>query len=163
MGVNDLSDDKILSVGDVACYVSKAKEGKPDIEGSKALLRLFCERAKKLKFPDSPFPEPLLELLISAFENYLSGDEKDLEKSLGLKRRVGKPPSPEVEKRNINIAHEVLCKDIDGINLTINKISDGAFLEIAELHNLSDSEVRDIYYKHLNDAISLELLKRLSN
>lgn len=141
-------------------YVSLALEGKPDGEGSKALLRLFCERAKKLKFPTSPFPEPLLVLMISAFEKYLSGEEKDLEKSLGLKRR-GKPPGPEIQKRNIEIATEVLRLKLDDKPLTPSRESDGAFFMIATRYGLSEQEARDIFYEHQNMARAVICRERL--
>lgn len=150
-----------LTSGDVAHLVNLIREGKPDIEGSKALLSLFCKRAKKLKFPASPFPEPLLELLVSVFEKYLSGEAKDLEKSLGLKRR-GKPPNPAIEKRNIFIALDVLRLHFTGKPLVDNRIEQGAFSIIGEANELSDNEIRDIYYKHYIDAMSIELLGRLS-
>ena len=156
-----MQDDELLSVGDVANYVALVREGNPNIEGSKGLLRLFCARAKKLKFPVSPFPEPLLELLISAFEKYLSGEETDLEKALGLKRR-GRPVDPKIEKRNIFIALDVLRLHLDNKPLVDNRDEKGAFSTVAEANSLSESEVRDIYYKHLKDAMSVETLSRLN-
>ena len=147
-------EDEILSQGDVAHYVALIREGNPDIEGSKGLLRLFCARAKNLKFLVSPFPEPLLELLVSAFENYLSGKEKDIEKSLGLKRR-GRPVSRKIQQRNVFIAIDVLRLHLEGKPLTDNRDEQGAFSTIADNSRLSDSEVRDIYYKHYDDAMSI--------
>ena len=155
-----MQDDELLSVGDVAHYVSLIREGKPNIEGSQGLLRLFCARAKKLKFPVSPFPEPLLELLISAFEKYLSGEERDLEKALGLKRR-GRPVDPDIQKRNILIALDVLRLYLDNKRLGDNKNEQGAISTVAEAKSLSDSEVRDIYYKHRDDAMAVEICSRL--
>ena len=154
-----MQDDELLSAGDVAHYVSLVRKGNPNIEGSKGLLRLFCARAKKLKFPVSPFPEPLLELLISAFEKYLSGDERDLEKALGLKRR-GRPVDPKTEKRNIFIALDVLRLHLDNKPLVDNRDEQGAFSTVAEAKSLSDSEVRDIYYKHHDDAMAVEICSR---
>ena len=155
-----MQDDELLSEGDVAHYVSLVREGNPNIEGSKGLLRLFCASAKKLKFPVSPFPEPLLELLISAFEKYLSGEERDLEKALGLKRR-GKPVDPNIEKRNILIALDVLRLNLDNKPLVDNKNEQGAFSTVAEARNLSESMVSEIYYKHHDDAMAVELCSRL--
>ena len=138
----------------VAYYVSRIKKGNPDIEGSKALLRLFCDRAKKLKFPKSQFPVPLLELLVSAFEEYLSGSETDLEKSLGLKRR-GKPVNPKIRERNKLIAADVMRLTIDGIPLMDNSDRQGAFSIIAERRNLSENKIRDIYYEYKEEGMSI--------
>lgn len=150
-----------LSSGDITHLISLIKDGRPDIEGSRALLRLFCHRAKKLKFPASPFPEPLLGLLVSTFESYLSGEGKDLEKLLGLKRR-GKPPNREIEKRNIFIAHQVLCLTIEGNQLVDNSAKQGAFSIVGEANMLSDSEVRDIYYKYQIEAYAMEISRRFN-
>ena len=155
-----MQDDDLLSIGDVAHYVSLIREGKPNIDGSQGLLRLFCVRAKNLKFPVSPFPEPLIELIVSAFENYLSGKEKDLEKSLGLKRG-GRPVDTEIETRNKFIAINVLELQLKGKPLTDNKNEQGAFSTVAEIQGLSDSEIRDSYYKYQTDAMSYILTSRL--
>ena len=102
----------------------------------------------------------MLELLISAFEKYLSGEERDLEKALGLKRR-GRPVDPNIEKRNIFIALDVLRLHLDNKPLVDNKNEQGAFSTVAEAKSLSDSEVRDIYYKHRDDAMAVEICSRL--
>ena len=149
--------DDLPSIGDVAYYISLIKEGNPDTEGSRALLRLFCHRAKQLRFPEAPFPEPLLVFLVDVFERYLSGKEKDLEKALGLKRR-GRPPDPEILKRNHFIAADVCRLEMGGKSLTGSRADlDGAFVEVAEKHGLSESEVRDIYYKHQNSGLAIIL------
>lgn len=155
-----MNDDELLSVGDVAYYISKVKEGQPDVEGSRDLLRLFCERSKQLKFPDSPIPESLLGFIRSAFEQYLSGKETDLARSLGLKK-VGKPASREIEKRNVLIAVDVLRLHRAGKPLADNRDEQGAFSTVAEAKNLSDNQVRDIYYDYADKALDVELFMRL--
>jgi hypothetical protein len=157
-----MQGDEPLSQEDVTYYISRIKEGNPDTEQSRALLRLFCVRAKELKFPDSPFPDALLELLIAAFEGYLSGDQKDLEKSLGLKRR-GRPVNPEIVSRNKLIAADVIRIVLEKNKpLADNSKEQGAFSIVAESYELSDSEVRDIYYKHENDGLAIILCERLT-
>src|SRR3954471_19421939 len=106
-------EDELPSAGDVCHYVGLIHDGHPDVKGSRALLRLFCHRAKQLSFPASPFPDPLIALLIGAFEGYLSGKEKNLEKALGLKRR-GRPADPEIIKRNHLVAADVCRLEMTG-------------------------------------------------
>jgi len=157
-----LKDKKefLLPEEDVEYYVSRIKKGDADIAGSRALLRLFCDRAKNLKFPESPFPDPLLELLVCAFDNYLSGSEKDLEKSLGLKRR-GKPVNPKIRGRNKLIAADVMRLAFDGIPLMDNLAGEGAFSIVAERNKISESKVRDIYYKYKDDGMSILVYEHL--
>jgi len=154
-------EEFLLREEDVEYYVSRIKKGDPDIEGSKALLRLFCDDAKNLKFPESPFSDPLLKLLVCAFENYLSGSEKDLEKSLGLKRR-GRPVNPKIRERNKLIAADVIRLKLDGKPLADNFYTQGAFSTIAERQKLSESEVRDIYYEYKYDGMSILISERLA-
>lgn len=156
------SDDDLPSTGDVQHYVSLIREGNPDVEGSRALLRLFCARARKLKFPESPFPVPLLELLVSAFEGYLSGDEPDIKKSLGLTRR-GKPPNHEIQKRNKFIAADVFRRIECGESLGSSRDGDGAFVAVAEKYGLSEGEVRDIYYKNKTEGMAIVLMERMKD
>jgi len=145
----------------VAYYVSRIKKGNPDIEGSKALLRFFCDRAKDLKLPNSPFPVPLLKLLVSAFEGYLSGSETDLEKSLGLKRS-GRPVNLKTRERNKHIAADVLRITIDSNKPLIdNRRGKGAFSIVAKRNKLSENKVRDIYYEYKDDGMSILVYERL--
>jgi hypothetical protein len=157
--MQDLDNDDLPGPGTVAYLVDKIREGDPDVEGSRQLLRLFCVRAKKLKFPASPFPEPLLKLLVSAFEKYLSGEETDIAKSLGLKRR-GKPPDPAIPERNAYIAKDVLLLHEQGIPLMSNRQQAGAFERVATECDLSEGEVRDIYYAHKNAGLALIIMDR---
>ncbi len=148
-----MNDDELLSIGNITYYISKAKEGEPDPEGSRDLLRLFCARAK-LRSLDSP-SDGLLRFISSAFEKYLSGEEKDLAKSLGLKK-VGKPVNREIERRNVFIAFDVLCLHRSGKPLLGNRDERGAFSTIAEQRDLSDNQVRDIYYAYQDKALLME-------
>jgi hypothetical protein len=125
---------------------------------ARALLRLFCERAKALAFPESPFPETVLSHLVSAFERYLSGEEKDLERALGLKRR-GRPADPEIKARNLRIAIEI--EQALGKGNTLTKES-GVIAEIAQRYGLGASEVRDAYYRHRNEARGMIIATRLN-
>lgn len=154
-------DDDLPSIGNVNHYIALIREGNPDTEGSRDLLRLFCHRAKKLKFPKSPLPEPLLAFLIDVFDGYLSGKQKDLERALGLKR-LGRPPNPEILKRNHFIAADVCRLEMAGKSLTGSRADlDGAFAEVAEKHGLSESEVRDTYYKFQNDGLAIIIAERI--
>lgn len=154
-----MGSDDLLSVGDIANYVAKIHEGKPDVEGSKALLRLFCERSRANQYQRSAFPEAIVDLLVSAFEKYLSGEEMNLEKSLGLKRR-GRPANPDIKKRNIFIARDVMLLNRSGKPLFDNFNEQGAVSTIAEKFKLGDNDVRDIYYEFKEDAEILEDLKK---
>ncbi len=152
-------EEFLLREEDLEYYVSRIKKGDPDIAASRALLRLFCDYAKNLKFPESPFSDHLLKLLVCAFENYLSGSEKDLEKSLGLKRR-GKPVNPKIRERNKHIAADVMRLKFDGIPLMGNSDREGAFSIIAERNKLSENNVRDIYYEYRDDGMTILLSER---
>ena len=139
--------------------VRNIRKGDPDPAAARGMLRLFCTRAKELHFPEWPFPEEYLALLVSAFERYLSGEELDIAKSLGLKRR-GRPGSPEIQQRNVYIAAEVLRLEIQGRPVTDNADGEGAIADVAERHGLSASQVRDIYYEYLNDGMAQLVLER---
>jgi len=140
-------DDEI-SMDEVRHLVSLIQKGDPDVEGSKKLLRLFCDRAKKLTFPSSPFPPPLLDLIVEAFERYLSGKERDLAKSLGLKRR-GRPRKGGTQRRNLAIADKVFRLKERGNTLLANRENanwDGTFETVAQKYGVSELQVRNIYY-----------------
>lgn len=154
-----MNTEKLLSVGDIANYVGKIYEGEPDIEGSKALLRLFCEKGRGQQVKNSPFPQPIIELFVLAFEKYLSGEEMNLEKSLGLTRR-GRPANPDVEKRNKFVALDVMRLNKSGKPLLDNASEQGAFSTIADKFGLGETEVRDIYYEFKEDAKILEELNK---
>ncbi len=147
----------------------------PDVEGSKKLLRLFCDRAKRLTFPSSPFPQPLLDLIVHAFDGYLTGKEKDLEKALGLKPRSGRRWPESKGDTNLEIAVEVarlydkglpimdpsrppteIQGDDDEKHLEeFYKRSLGACSLVGEKYGLTESRVRDIYYSHQIEALSI--------
>ena len=129
----------------------------PDVEGSKKLLKLFCDRAKNLTFPTSPFPQPVLTLIVTAFERYLSGEEKDLEKCLGLKPRPGRRWSKDKQNANLQIAVDVARLNQKGWPLKDTRESEGAFSKLADHLGLKESGVRDIYYKYQVEALSLLL------
>ena len=50
---------------------------------------------------------------------------------------------------------------LDNKRLGDNKNEQGAISTVAEAKCLSDSEVRDIYYKHRDDAMAVEICSRL--
>jgi len=157
----ELSEEELDSLN-IELAVRNIRENNPDPAAARALLRLFCDRAKELHFPESPFPDEHLALLISAFERYLSGEELDIEKSLGLKRG-GRPPDPKIQERNVIITMEIMHLESEGLPVTDNREGEGAFAEVAERHNLSESKVRDIYYdKNIMVKAMTEILtKRL--
>jgi len=152
------SDEEILNAGQVVFLTNKIRDGDPDIEGSRLLLKLFCQRAKTLAFPRSPFPDALLTLVAEAFEKYLSGEERNLEKSLGLVRK-GRPPNPEIEMRNVMIAADVVRLRQQGRSVKDSASEQGAFADVAEKYGLSESEVDKIYYTHRDDGIAQVLME----
>ncbi len=153
MSQDDIDEDfEIPSVGSLKHYASLILEGNPDLEGSRQLLRVFCARAKELSSSSSGIPESIIEIIVLAFEKYLSGEEKNINKSLGLIRR-GKPLNQEIIKRNHNIAADVERLVISGRNKTISKTSDGAFYLVGKKYSLSESEIEDIYYKYRDDGV----------
>lgn len=157
------SDYEGMGPGTVSYYASLIQEGKPDVEGSRELLREFCRRARRLEHPSSPFPAPLLGVLVSAFERYLSGEAPDLEKSLGLKR-IGTPADPEIPERNFWIAVEVFRLNAKGTPLRDNNAGPGAFSIVADRRALSESQVAEIYYQNKNEAkIHDRILRLLSD
>jgi len=140
----ELSEEELGSLN-IELAVRNIREGNPDLAAARAMLRIFfCARAKELHFPESPFPDEYLALLISAFERYLSGEKLDIEKSLGLKRG-GRPPDPKIHERNVIITMEVMHLESEGRTVTDSRKGEGAFAEVAANHNLSESQVRDIY------------------
>ncbi len=149
---------ELLSEGVVKYYASLILEGNPDPEFSSHLLKIFCVKAKKLS--SSEIPAPIIEIIVLAFEKYLSGDEKNINKSLGLIRR-GKPKSRKVEDRNILIAADVERLIRLGVTKTLSKTSDGAFYIISKKYNLSESEIEDIYYKNKDMGIAIVQFENL--
>lgn len=157
----ELSEEELGSLN-IELAVRNIRENKPDLAAARALLRLFCDRAKELHFPESPFHDEYLALLISAIEQYLSGEELDIAKSLGLKKG-GRPPDPKIQERNVIITMEIMHLVSEGLPVTDNKEGEGAFAEVAERYNLSESKVRDIYYDEniMVKAMTEILTKRL--
>jgi hypothetical protein len=155
MSINIVNDeDDFPSAGMIQYYISLISEGKPDPDGSEQLLKIFCAKAKNLSMPGASLPEPILALIISAFEKYLSGEEKSINKSLGLIKR-GKPKNPSNERRNCLIAADVLRLVEAGKNKTISRYSDGAFYTIAQKYKLGESEVEKIFYEYENKGIAI--------
>ena len=146
----ELSEEELGSLN-IELAVRNIRDGNPDLAAARALLRLFCDRAKELHFPESPFPDEHLALLISAFERYLSGEELDIEKSLGLKRS-GRPPDPKIQERNVIITMEVMHLESEGQPVTDNREGEGAFAEVAAHYNLSENQVKDIHYDNKKDT-----------
>ena len=140
----ELSEEELGSLN-IELAVRNIRKGNPDKAAARVMLRRFCDRAKELHFPESPFSDEYLALLISAFERYLSGEELDIAKSLGLKKG-GHPPDPKIQERNVNITIEVMHLESEGLPVTDNREGEGAFAEVAEHYNLSESQVKDIYY-----------------
>ena len=153
-----------IGIGDMQLALSNVKEGNPQPERVKKMLALFCERAKELRYPSSPFPDPLTELLIYAFNRYLNGEEPDIAKALGLKGGVGRPPTAETEKRNAKIVAEVLRLNFAGIPLEPNRnCLESAFSQVGKKFGLSETQTRDVYYVplHQSDGLALLLIERL--
>ena len=164
MSINIVNDeDDFPSAGRIQYYISLISEGKPDPDGSEQLLKIFCAKAKKLSMPGASLPEPILALIISAFEKYLSGEEKNINKSLGLIKR-GKPKNPSNERRNWLIAANVLRLVEAGESKGISKkTSEGAFYIVGQKYHLSESEVENIYYQFKNEGITILAMERLDS
>lgn len=155
MSEEDIDENfELPSVGSIKHYASLILEGNPDLEGSRELLKVFCARAKELSAPSLGFPEPIIEIIVLAFEKYLSGEENNINKSLGLVRR-GRPITEEIIKRNHYIAADVERLVRLGKNKTVSKMSDGAFYLIGKKYSLSESEIQDIYYKYRDEGITI--------
>jgi hypothetical protein len=150
------SDDELVGY-DIEHHVRKILEGNGNPDAARNLIQGFCRQAKLLRFPSSPFHESLLELLVYAFEGYLSGDRPDIARSLGLKAR-GRPVDPIVRERNILMVVDVLTLEMSGENLTENSKRPGAFQVVAERYGIGPSEVRDQYY---NKDILVEAMARI--
>ena len=147
----ELSEEELGSL-DIELAVRNIRKGNPDKAAARVMLRRFCDRAKELHFPESPFSDEYLALLISAFERYLSGEELDIAKSLGIKRGRGRPRDPNIQERDAIITMEVMHLESEGRTVTDNREGEGAFAEVAARHNLSENQVRDIYYIYEKDT-----------
>lgn len=113
------------------------------------------DEAKKL------IDEFAVELLKLNGGKALPPEWKDhLLKALGPIRR-GPPVDPDLPQRNVKIAVEVIRLVWEGRPLADNAGGEGAFAEVAQSHDLSASEVRDIYYKNRWRGYSKILQDRL--
>lgn len=150
-----------LDPSEFEIHVEKILKGKGSVKAAREIMRIFCERAKLESFPSS-FPLPILQLLVYAFEGYLSGGLPDLEKSLGVKK-PGRPPQPKIRARNIAMVADVIRLNMKKRTLTDNRKGAGAFSKIAEIYGVSAEEVRDQYFdKEIqNEAVARIVAARL--
>lgn len=134
-------EDDLPSVGEVALLVSQVREGKPDPEGLRRLLGLFCATARGEGL--ATLSPHLIDWLVQGFERHLAGEP--LESALGLKRPRGRPTQGH-DSRNAHIAADVYRLHAQGIPLNDNAEQSGVFYLVADKWEMSGAQVRDIYY-----------------
>jgi len=127
--------------------LSLIEDGKPSADTRRQLLHVFCQQVRAGPTAFTQLTWETLGWVTAAMEKYLSSEEKDIAKSLGLTVK-GRRPDSAIQQRDELIAARVveLLAERGFSQLTDSANCGGVFGDVAEEFNVSDSVVRAVWY-----------------
>lgn len=134
-----------MASGNLFHFLQKFKEGKHEPEEMKRFLERFLNIVNSKEPNDSAEQALVFRYLAEGFTDYLNTpeDEKDLEKSLGLKRTRGRPNNQE---KQIEIAADVLRLLVEGKTLA------DALFTISDKTGQHKSQIEKSWYANVLSA-----------
>ena len=130
------------------------------ISPEESIERYLTTDLRELSSPVSQLRADDAIYLAESIERYLTGREPSMDRALGLTRGRGAPPSPKVAERNRQLARAVLEKVFQGAKVTDDRIEEGAITAVAETTQLSESTVREAYYKYRVEVVVAKTLEK---